>query len=1114
MNNKPIFFDASKKRYKISIASLVTSAILIIIAISLFIWTILSAQVPEALQLQFEHAYALPISTQFKNVHQRAVNFKNWLPKNSVHGANHPMIKTAFYTPWDDASYASLTKNIDNIDWLMVAGANINSQNLNANFVQDKKLNALFASRAKNPAKLLMVQNIDNEIWDAPSLKKITSNQKLSEIFINQLITQAQKENYQGIVFDFENLGANDHEDYQKFLGIAQKLLAKAHLISTLTLPVGDANWDMKKYAKLCDKAFLMAYDEHWVGGEAGPIASQEWFVKNIKKYIQEIGADKTIIAIGSYAYDWHGKNNADPLSIEEAWLTAHDNDEKPVFDKISGNSSFAYKEDNQTHQIWLLDAVSAWNEMQAAKVEQPFGIALWRMGSEDPGVWEDFKNIDGGIIPSLKSLSTLGDVDVEGSGEIFQINDVPTIGSRAITPAKNGLIEDETYQSLPTPFVINRKNGTDKQIALTFDDGPDKTWTPQILDILKKEGVNATFFVIGENALPHPALLNRIVNEGNELGNHSYSHPNLAQDSKEGTKIELNTTQRLVEAYTGRSMRLFRAPYFGDAEPTTQDELQPALDAQKLGYINVGLHVDPDDWQRPGVDQIVKTTLDQIAASTPERKAQIVLLHDSGGDRSQTVAALPKIIEALKANGYQLVTVSQLLGISRDAAMPIVKGKDLQAVRFDVGLFASIAFLQNALKDLFYIAIGLGIVKSISLTILAVRQKFANQHIIPPEYNQEIPISVLIPAYNEEKVIKDAIERVLSTQYANFEILVVNDGSKDATSQIVKDNFADNSKVKLLDLTNRGKAGALNEALKHVTGEIIVALDADTQFEPDTIAKLVRWFKDEKIGAVAGNARVGNEINLVTRWQAIEYIVSQNIERRALANFDAITVVPGAVGAWRKKALEEVGNYPEDTLAEDQDLTIAIQKIGWKVIYDEDAIAWTEAPESFAALAKQRFRWSFGTLQCLWKHRDLLLQKNKNARGLSLIGIPQAWVFQIFFALISPLIDLALVLSMASTAQKIYQHGIDATQSDLLKIGIYWLCFMTIDLGCGFIAYSLESRKTKFRPFLMAMQRFLYRQIMYWVCIKAIFTAITGLWTGWGKLERSGKVNINANAQ
>jgi cellulose synthase/poly-beta-1,6-N-acetylglucosamine synthase-like glycosyltransferase len=434
---------------------------------------------------------------------------------------------------------------------------------------------------------------------------------------------------------------------------------------------------------------------------------------------------------------------------------------------------------------------------------------------------------------------------------------------------------------------------------------------------------------------------------------------------------------------------------------------------------------------------------------------------------------------------------------------MPEVTGNDLLAVRTDVGIFLAIAAIEYTLKWIFFAAIALGIARAVILAILAWRGAHqANARVAPP-IDRTCFVSVIIPAFNEAQVIEASIARVLASTDVQLEIIVADDGSTDQTGAIVSRVFGDDPRVRLLSMDNGGKARALNRAMALASSDIIIALDADTQFEPETIARLARWFADPAIGAVAGNAMVGNRVNLVTRWQAVEYVTAQNLERRALAGFDAITVVPGAVGAWRRSALESVGFYPEDTLAEDQDLTIAIQRQGWRVTYDGDAIAWTEAPDSFRALAKQRFRWAFGTLQCLWKHRAITRQRTP--RGLALIGIPQAWLFQIGFALISPLIDLALLVSIFGTISRVVSHGWAQTRGDVGLMAVFWLSFTGIDVLCGWIAYRLEPREKSYPALLLMAQRFVYRQLMYSVVIRAVAAALNGPRVGWGKLERSG---------
>ena len=1100
---RPIFYDASGRRNRWTVRSFLAGLLLLLVTTGVFAATLVEVPIPRPLALTMERPQPRPLA---QKVGKAIANIRSWLPGGRT-AAEHRVsqVKVGFYVPWDDASRASLVAHIKELDWLVPGLISVTGADHHLTIFPDHQLDALLAATPRPPAIVPMVQNVLNGKWDGAGMAALLHDPKTRAALLERLEPQLAARKAIGVMFDFEELPASAQGDYLRFLAEAKQRYAVHRWLITLAVPVDNAEWSLGAYAKVADRLVLMDYDEHTTDAEAGPIASQQWFVDHLKAALTVVPRNKAIVGVGSYSYDWTGTGKGDTGSVEDVWLAAHDSQSPIQFDKGSGNPTFSYEENGDTHAVWFLDAVSAWNQLRASDMEGVAGVALWRLGTEDPDVWKVLDAFQTGKLPDLRSLRSQGAVDIEGNGEILQIEESPVDGSRTLTQDKQGLIEDEQYHALPTPYVIRRAGYQKGLVALSFDDGPDADWTPQILDILKAKHVSATFFVIGENAMPHPFLLNRIVDEGSEIGNHSFTHPNLAQVSAGGTRIELNSTNRLVEAYTGRSTRLFRAPYFGDAEPTTANEIVPALVAQQDGYTNVGLHVDPNDWKRPGVAAIVKAAIDQVQTDNPETAGQIVLLHDGGGDRSQTVAALPAIIDGLRAKGYQFVPVSQLAGLSRDAVMPKVTGRDLISVRADVGIFLFFGMIGYALNWLFFAVILLGIGRAITLALLAWNGNRPKIRPVPPPIDPSLFVSVLIPAFNEARVIVASVQRVLQSCDVCLEVIVIDDGSNDETSAIVSRAFGSDLRVQLLMLENGGKARALNAGLKLAKGEIIIALDADTQFEAETIAKLARWFVDPKIGAVAGNAKVGNRHNLVTRWQAVEYITAQNLERRALSQFDAIMVVPGAVGAWRRSALASVGDYPTDTLAEDQDLTIAIQRKGWRIGYDVDAVAWTEAPETFAALATQRFRWAFGTLQCLWKHRSIL--RERRPEGLAYIGIPQAWLFQIGFALISPLIDVALIISIIGTWLRVQQHGWDQTQSDVLRMGIYWIVFTSIDVLCGWVAYRLEPREQRYPALLLVAQRFIYRQLMYSVVIRAVINAIRGPWVGWGKLERSGRV-------
>ena len=884
----------------------------------------------------------------------------------------------------------------------------------------------------------------------------------------------------------------------------------------TVAVPVGEP-WNLRAFASLADKLFVMAYDEHSNDGPPGPIASQQWWATAVAAALRQIPRDKVIVTIGNYAYDWHD-GGGDPENVEEAWVDAADSDAPPVFDRVAANSTFAYDDENgHSHTVWLLDAASAFNELAVLDRAGIRGVGLWRLGAEDPALWSIFgrttttpRTVDG-----LTHLAQRTNVDIEGQGEIVRITALPTPGERRLTLNKSGLLSNVDFLAVPRPYTITRTGYRPGLIALTFDDGPDSRWTPQILDILKAKQVAATFFIVGENALTERGLLQRMLREGHEIGSHTYTHPNLATVDTTRTLFELNATQRLFQAFTGRTLKLFRAPFFGDAEPTTADEIVPVWEAQNRGYVSVGLHVDSEDWQRPGVPAIINNVMSRVLSapttcdpSVIQCSRNIVLLHDSGGDRSQTVAALPILIDTLRAHGYRFVPVSELAGLSPQQAMPPLSHSDFLAARIDLGLFEFLGFLVRALSVLFATAIVLGIARALVLTGLGLLSAWKDLRRKRPETDPNTFVSVLIPAFNEERVIERSVRQVLASENVRIEVIVIDDGSNDQTAEVVENAFGKDPRVHLIKLENGGKARALNHGLAVAKSDIVVALDADTQFEPDTIARLARWFAaDERLAAVAGNAKVGNRINIVTKWQALEYITAQNLERRALARLGGMTVVPGAVGAWRKQALLEVGGYPPETLAEDQDLTIAVQRAGWHVAYDQGAIAWTEAPQTFRQLARQRFRWAFGTIQCVWKHKRVMA--DGRPRGLAFIGLPQTIVFQLLFALVSPIIDLALVLNIFWTVSSIREHGYTAMKGDLHHVALFWILFAAIDLTAGMIAMALEGRENWRLILWLVPQRFGYRQVMYYVVIKAVVQALRGPSVGWSSIARSGQAQV-----
>jgi len=1114
MDGRPIFYDASGRRRRRFALAVAAFALLLLLSAAAFLGSIVEVAPQPPLPFEVEHPVT-PLKAgdhQLAGMSARKVrhllrDFRHLLSAGGPQRGIRPMAY-AFHAPWDDASAASLARHVDDIDWLIPGWISITGPDHKVTSFADARGKAIISHARHRPKLMPMIQNALEGGWDGPGIAALLRDPRARAATLDRIAALLAENQASGVFFDFEELPADAHPAYRAFLAEARRRLPGMRI--AIAVPVADPDWDLKAYARVADKLFLMAYDEHSEPGDPGPIASQPWFADSVARAVHGLPPDRVVVALGSYAYDWEKGGDTIAHSVEDVWLAAQESGVVPRFDPVSGNSSFAYLEGGVRHDIWLLDAAAMHGQIATLRALGLDAVALWRLGTEDPSIWTMFGHgVGPGHRPvparAIEQIPAGTNVDIEGSGEILRIGAMPVPGHRTVTTDRGGAITGVRFDRLPSPYQIQRTGHRPGFVALTFDDGPDPVWTPRILDILKTEKVPATFFIVGENALTQRPLLERLVREGHEVGSHTYTHPDLAQATAAQTALELNANQRLFQAYTGRSLRLFRAPYFGDAEPTTADEIVPVAEAQRHGYLSVGLHVDPDDWKRPGVAQIVRRTIDGVGNDAGDFSANIVLLHDSGGDRSQTVAALPILIHELRARGYRFVPVSALAGLSPGSVNPPISKGDRLAAETDLALFSLLGWTSIAIRWLFLVAISLGIARAVLLSGLALLQARREARTVFPPIDPDRFVTVLIPAFNEERVIERSVRRVLESRDVRIEVIVIDDGSKDRTGATVAEAFADEPRVRLLTLENGGKARALNHGLDLAQGEIVIALDADTQFEPATIARLARWFDDERLGAVAGNAKVGNRVNLVTRWQALEYITAQNLERRALARLDAMTVVPGAVGAWRLAAIRAVGGYPPDTLAEDQDLTIAIQRAGWKIHYDQYAVAWTEAPESVCALARQRFRWAYGTLQCLWKHRRVMA--SGRPRGLARIGLPQAILFQILLAAISPVIDLALLVSLIATWLEVHAHGWAQSSTDIDRMLGYWLIFTAIDLLAAFIAFALERREKWRLLWLLVPQRIGYRQIMYYVVLKALAQALRGPRVGWGKLERSGRV-------
>lgn len=620
------------------------------------------------------------------------------------------------------------------------------------------------------------------------------------------------------------------------------------------------------------------------------------------------------------------------------------------------------------------------------------------------------------------------------------------------------------------------------RTVALTFDDGPDPEWTPRLLDVLKRHGAKATFFAVGARIAENPGLAQRIVDEGHEIGNHTYAHAELAGAPDWRVRLEVSLTQKALAGATGLQTRLIRLPYSSTPEGVSVPQWQAMRSLAAQGYLVALTDLDTKDWGRPGADAIV-------GSATPAKGAgAVVMMHDSGGDRAQTLDAVDRLLTRLDKDGYKATTLTVAMGLPSAHATATMPD---QVVGFalNVAQRAASAFAVT-LSWILAIAGVLTLARLVFFLVLAwmharkVRggRRRAGR---APLWPTPPPVTVIVPAYNEEAGIEATVRSLVTTTYGGaVEVIVVDDGSGDATA--AKAAALGLPGVRVIRQPNGGKPSALNTGIAQAAHDILIMVDGDTVFEPDTIGHLVAPLGDPQVGAVSGNTKVGNRGGLVGRWQHIEYVIGFNLDRRAFDLLGCMATVPGAIGAFRRDALRSVGGLSVDTLAEDTDLTMAICRAGWRVVYEEKALAWTEAPTSLRQLWRQRYRWCYGTLQAMWKHRRAVVEPGRFGRR----ALGYLTLFQVILPLFAPVVDVMAVYSVLV--------------GDPLPVVAVWAGFVLVQAFTGWYALRLDRERISVL-WVLPLQQFVYRQLMYLVVIQSVATAVLGVRLRWQTIRREG---------
>jgi cellulose synthase/poly-beta-1,6-N-acetylglucosamine synthase-like glycosyltransferase/peptidoglycan/xylan/chitin deacetylase (PgdA/CDA1 family) len=646
-----------------------------------------------------------------------------------------------------------------------------------------------------------------------------------------------------------------------------------------------------------------------------------------------------------------------------------------------------------------------------------------------------------------------------------------PLTGSEPLLAARGRTL----YSPEPSPG---------RQIALTFDDGPDPRWTPQVVSVLRQFAIPATFFMVGSQAARHPDLVRLVEAAGGEIADHTFTHTALSNGPVWERRAQIEFTEAVLLGITGHYPRFIRPPYSATPDAVTPADEQALAQLAGRRYLIALADYDSEDWTRPGVSKIV-------ANATPRRgHGGLIMFHDGGGNRSETVAALRILIPRLRSAGYRFVAVRSLLGMSASEAEP--RASAWQHARALAFLWAvRMAFWLTGVLGLIIVAVG--VLVAVRLIVLVPTAWLHARRTRPRPTPRYWPsVAVIVPAFNEEVGIGRAVSSLATSTYPHLKIVVVDDGSTDRTADIVEGLQL--AQVELVRRPNGGKAAALTTGIHHTDAEVVVMVDGDTVFEENTITRLVQPLSDPQVAAVSGNTKVGNRSGLLGRWQHIEYVMGFNLDRRLYEILQSTPTVPGAIGAFRRSVVLELGGVPGDTLAEDTDLTLSIGRLGHRVVYAEDAVAWTEAPSTLSGLWRQRYRWSFGTMQAVWKHKGAIVSRDRRQRRIGRLALPYMIFFQILLPIFAPLIDLYAI------------YGLIFTNPG--PVIAFWLAFNAGQLVIAIVAFRLD--RESMRPlWALPLQQFLYRQLMYLVIIEATISALIGARASWKYIPRTGDVEI-----
>ncbi|MDX1779740.1 MAG: glycosyltransferase [Thalassovita sp.] len=897
-----------------------------------------------------------------------------------------------------------------------------------------------------------------------------------------------------GLCLDLSNHSDFPAESLAPVIRAMRAKLAPEGLQSCLIGRAEAGFWAARDLMDLVDHAVALGFRAPIAPSE--PIAPQAWLETSLPRVQDQIRPDSLSIAYATFGEAWaSGSRLPERVTFAEAMLRTHLHGGGSGFSADPGNTAIRYLDSNRRiNQVWLSDAAAIHN---AHQIVPGAPVVLWPIGYEDPAVWPLLQptGADADVQSAIATAISLADhAVVEGSGPFSNIIAAAAPGQRAVTLSSDRIVS-QTYQDVPQPHRIGffGADGNAARLALTFQNLGSARAIRELLDLLDTRNLKATFFLSTQDVLDHSASIPQLIKAGHMIGTQIAPRPSQNLLSITSNRVRNNITQHyLAHQYGYRAVFVQNPSRFGRL-PGDKAVLGQLQDLQKRGYLPVHASL-----AAPFGPFETNTYLDRVRETALVQPVNVMRFDFSRANDQQTLDRLPGILDALMREGFLFETLEQMAGLQPGQAlyadMPERPWRD--EITYNV-MRAGWIGIQNTILLLALIVA----LRSPAYLLLALfrRARYPVDETFTPA------VTVIIPAFNEATTIERSIRSALESDYPNFEVVVIDDGSTDDTASLVVDNFLSDPRVSLWSGANHGKWFAENLAMGVSETPIVIVVDADTLIAPDAIRLLVQPFKDERVGAVAGTVEIGNRDNFLTACQVIEYLHTQHVIRRAYETFNGIIVVPGAIGAWRMSAIRRAGGVSGETVTEDADLTVAVHRAGYRVAYQPTARSYTEAPNTVHGFLRQRLRWSFGMFQVSWKHKRSILE----GLPVGFISIIDAVWYALVTSLIYPFVDVVLVTGLAYWLHAFVTEGAAGFTGFPIRASLAFVILAAAEFTNALAAFAFARRFEWKLLLIVPLLRFGYRQMLYISSIQAISRALVGRLSGWNKIVRTGTAVI-----